>query len=436
MQTRFDNAISRLTASLERRPAVLLAVSGGVDSMVMLTLAAASGAIERMAVAHMNFSLRGAESDSDEALVRKWCVERGVEAYFKTVDTRSYAASRGISVEMAARELRYAWFGELMDEQNFDFVAVAHNLNDNVETLYLNLLRGTGLRGMTGIREINERIIRPMMEFPRDEISKFAISRGVRFQVDSTNMDSEFSRNRIRNEVFPQFEQINPSFLRSVNSAMLHLAQAQDYINEKMAEEAERFVSEEGDVLLLDIEALLADRFRAFRLYTLLDGYGFNEAQLQQIAASLDSTSGKRFASSTHVLIRDRKYLKVYPLDEAETDLSQIVKVEIMDISSSFNPKAAPVGTLYADADKIALPLNYRRWQPADRFCPLGMHNFRKVSDFFTAIKMDVEQKRRQVIVTTKDEEGREQIVCIAGLRLDDRYRITQDTKRIAVISI
>lgn len=438
MQTRFDNAISRLTASPERLPSILFAVSGGVDSMVMLSLAAASGAVGRIAVAHMNFSLRGDESDSDEALVRKWCVSSGVESYFRTVDTRSYAKSRNISIEMAARELRYAWFAELLADHDLDFVAVAHNLNDNVETLYLNLLRGTGLRGMTGIRQVNGRIIRPMMEFSRDEISKYAISRGIRFNVDSTNLESEYSRNRIRNEVFPEFEKINPSYLRSVSSAMTHLAQAQDYISDKMAEEADAYSSMDGDVMLLDIDALRADKYRAFRLYSLLDGYGFNEAQLTRIAASVDasSTSGKRFASPTHVLIRDRKYLKVYPLDEAEADLSQMVKVEIMDNSSSFNPKSAPVGVLYADADKLNLPLTFRRWQPADRFCPLGMHNFRKLSDFFTAIKMDVEQKRRQIIVTTRDDEDREQIVCIAGLRIDDRYRITPETRRIAVISI
>lgn len=404
--------------------------------MVMLSLAASSGAVERIAVAHMNFSLRGAESDGDEALVRQWCAERGIEAWFKTVDTRTFASSRGISIEMAARELRYAWFGEILADRNFDFVAVAHNLNDNAETLILNLLRGTGLRGMTGIREINGNVIRPMLEFSRDEISKFAISNGVRFRVDSTNLESEYSRNRIRNEVFPEFEQINPSFLLSISSSIGHLAQAQEYITSKLSEDADRFMSVEGDVTLLDIDALREDRFRSFRLYSLLDGYGFNEPQLQQIEASLDSTSGKRFTSPSHVLVRDRKYLKIYPLDEAEADLASMVRVEIMDKSSSFNPKAAPAGVLYADADKLSLPLDFRRWRPADRFCPLGMHNFRKLSDFFNDLKMDVEQKRRQIIVTNIDEEGREQIVCIAGLRLDDRYRITPETVRIAVITV
>lgn len=404
--------------------------------MVMLTLAAASGAVERMAVAHMNFSLRGAESDGDEALVRQWCAERGIESFHKTVDTRTFAKSRGISIEMAARELRYAWFGEILAEQNFDFVAVAHNLNDNAETLVLNLLRGTGLRGMTGIREVNGSVIRPMLEFSRDEISKYALSHSVRFRVDSTNLESEYSRNRIRNEVFPEFERINPSFLQRMSSSMGHLAQVQEYVSFKLAEEAGTYLSVEGDVALIDIEALRSDRFRSFRLYSLLESYGFNESQLQQIEASFDSTSGRRFTSPTHVLIRDRKFLKIYPLEEEEADFSQLVKVDIVTLTPSFNPKAAPAGVLYADADKLSLPLGFRRWRPADRFCPLGMHNFRKLSDFFNDLKMDVEQKRRQIIVTTINEEGREQIVCIAGLRLDDRYRITPETKRIAVIAV
>ena len=404
--------------------------------MVMLTLAAASGAVERIAVAHMNFSLRGAESDGDEALVRQWCSEHGTEAFFKTVDTRTFAKTRGISIEMAARELRYAWFAEILAEKGFDCVAVAHNLNDNAETVILNLLRGTGLRGLTGIQEVNGNVIRPMLGFSRDEISKFAISKGVRFRVDSTNLESEYSRNRIRNEVFPQFEQINPSFLSSISSSIGHFAQAQEYISEMTAAETGRFVSTEADVTLIDIEALRADRFRQFRLYSILDSYGFNEAQLRQIEVSLDSPSGKRFISPTHTLIRDRQYLKIYPLEEEETDFSQLVKVEIMDLPSSFNPKAAPAGVLYADADKLVMPLGFRRWRPADRFCPLGLHNFRKLSDFFSDLKMDLEQKRRQIIVTTIDEEGREQIVCIAGLRIDDRYRITPETRRIAVIAV
>ena len=436
MQARFDNALSRLSCPQEGRPAVLLAVSGGVDSMTMLSLASSSRAVGRIAVAHMNFSLRGEESDGDEALVRQWCSERGVEAFFKKVDTRSYAARRGISIEMAARELRYEWFGELLDEQGFDFVAVAHNLNDSVETLYLNLLRGTGLRGLTGIRQVNGRVIRPMIGFSREEISKYAISHAVRYRVDSTNLESEYSRNRIRNEVFPQFEQINPSFLQSVRLSMEHFSQAQDYVAAHLAAEASLFASYEDDVLRIDIEALKADRFRSLRLYSLLEGCGFNAAQLRQIEDSLDAASGKRFISSTHTLVRDRSCLKVYPLEDVVAVPEGMVKVEVMEMPASFNPKAAPAGVLYADADLLSMPLSFRRWKPADRFCPLGMRNFRKLSDFFNDLKMDLEQKRRQVIVTFLDAHGREQIVCIAGLRLDDRYRITASTKRIAVISI
>ena len=431
MQTRFDTALGRLSGKPDGRPAVLLAVSGGVDSMVMAHLALASEVPSKVCVAHMNFSLRGEESDGDEALVKQWCSERGVQLFSRKVDTQAYAGQRGISIEMAARELRYSWFEQLLDENSLDCVCVAHNLNDSAETMILNLLRGTGLRGITGIRPKNGRIIRPMLEFPRSEISKYAMKNAVKFRVDSTNLESEYSRNRIRNEVFPQFERINPSFLQSLTSSMSHFADAQDYIDAHMEDEEPAFLKEEDGVLKLDIEALKSDRFRRYRLFGILGGYGFNAAQISGIEAALNSGSGKRFHSATHTLVRDRKTLNIYPI---ETDPDFTIQVEIMDRPEDFDPKAAPEGVLYVDADKLALPLKCRAWHAADRFRPFGMKDFRKLSDFFTDLKLDIEQKRRQRIVTMTGSDGAEQIVCIAGLRIDDRFKISSTTRRVAVI--
>ncbi len=431
MQNRFDIALGRLSSNLGRRPAVLLAVSGGVDSMTMANLALASPVPGRICVAHMNFSLRGAESDGDEAFVKQWCKERGVEFFSRKVDTQAYAGQHGISIEMAARELRYAWFNELLKDKGLDFVAVAHNLNDCAETMYLNILRGTGLRGISGIRPVNGNVIRPMLEFPRSEISRYALRNAIKFRMDSTNMESEYSRNRIRNEVFPQFEQINPSFLQAVATSMEHFAAAQEYIEAHLSEEEKLFLSEEDGVIKLDMEALRADRFRSYRMFDILSRYGFNAAQVKQIEESLNAGSGKRFSSPTHTLVRDRKTLNIYPL-EADTEFT--IEVDIMDKPEDFDPKAAPQGVLYVDADKLKLPLKCRAWQAADRFRPFGMKDFRKLSDFFSDLKLDVEQKKRQRIVTTLDSDGTERIVCIAGLRIDDRFKVTSATKRIAEI--
>ncbi len=399
--------------------------------MVMAHLALASEVPSKVCVAHMNFSLRGDESDGDEALVKQWCSEHGVQFFSKKVDTQAYAGQRGISIEMAARELRYSWFDQLLEENGLDCVCVAHNLNDSAETTILNLLRGTGLKGITGIRPKNGRIIRPMLEFPRSEISRYAMKNAVKFRVDSTNLESEYSRNRIRNEVFPHFERINPSFLQSLTVSMEHFTEAQDYIDAHMQDEEPAFLREEDGVLKLDIEALKNDRSRSYRMFDILSRYGFNAAQVRQIEEAMDAGSGKRFNSPTHTLVRDRKTLNIYPL---EADPEFTIEVNIMDKPEDFDPKAAPQGVLYVDADKLTLPLKCRGWKAADRFRPFGMKDFRKLSDFFSDLKLDVEQKKRQRIVTTLDADGAEQVVCIAGVRIDDRYRVTSITKRVAVI--
>ena len=439
MQNRFDTALESLSSSQERLSGILLAVSGGVDSMVMLSLAASSRAAGRFAVAHMNFSLRGEESDGDEALVRSWCESRGIPLFVNRVDTRAYASDKGISIEMAARELRYGWFDELLESEKLGCVAVAHNMNDSVETVFLNLLRGTGLRGVTGIRKRNGRVIRPMLEFSRDEILKFASENGIPFRTDSTNLESDFARNRIRNEVFPQFEKINPSFLKSVAASAAHFAQAETFLEEKLADEEPGFVRRgcaSHAELEIDSAALARDPHRSLRLYSLLEEYGFNEAQIESVVSALGSQPGRQFAARDHTLVTAPGCLRLYadrvPEDD---DIAFPVKVSVIPRPAGFDPRNAPQGTLYADADKLSLPLGLRRWREGDRFRPFGMKGFKKLSDFFNDLGLDLEQKRREVIVTTCIE-GVEQIVCIAGRRLDDRFRVTEATERVAVISI
>ncbi|MBR1576244.1 MAG: tRNA lysidine(34) synthetase TilS, partial [Bacteroidales bacterium] len=232
MQGRFDSTLARLTGG---RPGCrpLLAVSGGVDSMSMADLFLNSARRLPLAVAHVNFGLRGADSDGDEALVRHWCETSGVPFFVKRVETDQYASKRGISVEMAAREIRYGWFAELCREEGFTHLAVAHNLDDNAETLLLHLLRGTGLRGLAGIREDvplpgaeNVRLIRPLLAFSRREIEDFALRAGVDFHIDATNADTSIHRNRIRGKVFPELAAINPSFRRTFLREMQYFRQA------------------------------------------------------------------------------------------------------------------------------------------------------------------------------------------------------------------
>ena len=235
MQERFDRILKGLLPDGE---AVLLAVSGGVDSMCMAELFLNSTAKVRFALAHCNFHLRGEESDSDEALVREWAESHGVIFIKKDFDTKEYAASNGVSIEMAARELRYTWFAEVCRERGIAALAVAHNANDNAETMILNMLRGTGVKGMTGMRGSSllpgsdARLIRPLLGFTRKDIHEYAVSHGLQWHEDSTNADSAYKRNCIRNEVFPLFERLNPSFLTTLNEDMERFAQVQSVADE------------------------------------------------------------------------------------------------------------------------------------------------------------------------------------------------------------
>lgn len=430
LQGEFDKTLLRIAGEEGHR--FLLGVSGGIDSMCMAELFKCSRLEPSFAIAHVNFSLRGEESDGDEAFVRDWAEANGVEFFTTRFDTRGYAANKGISIEMAARELRYGWFGTLLDEHGFDFVAVAHNRNDAAETMYLNLLRGTGIRGIAGMKEVSGKVIRPLLSFTRRQIETFTLENKIHHREDATNSDSNFARNRIRNEVFPQFLRINPSFLETASREMAHFAEIETLLDGLLEEKQKVLTRLEDDVLCIDIDRLEQESCPRYWLFRLLQPFGFGDDILDRIETALEGQSGKTFFSSTHKVIRDRRFLKVYPL--ADSDPVQ-VDISIFDIVEGFDPRSADGRVLFVDADKVRLPLECRRWQAADRFRPFGMKGFRKLSDFFTDLKFDLEQKQRQTVVTTLDSEGNEQIVCIAGLRTDDRYRITADTKRVVRIS-
>ena len=448
MQDRFDRTLARLT---DGRPdcRMLLAVSGGIDSMTMADLFLHSALRLPLAVAHFNFHLRGADSEGDEAMVASWCAEKGVPFFRNEADTSGYAAERGLSVEMAARELRYAWFAELCREQGFTHLAVAHNLDDNAETLLLHLLRGTGMRGLSGIREAGPlpgadgvsgpegvRLIRPLLGFSRREIEAYAVRAGVPFRVDATNADTSIARNRLRHEVFPQLAQINPSFLRTFQTEMRHFGEAGQLLDALFEEGRSDIASERDGALVINIPALLQKGQCGWWLYRLLEGYGFNADQLDSIERSLNALSGKEFLSATHRLVKDRRELRVYPLAVGPDDLTGLLDVRTFTVMPGFDPKQKPEDVLFVDADLVRLPLAARPPKDGDRFRPFGMHRGSKLlSDFFTDLKLDVEQKRREVVVTTTNEKGDEVIVAIAGRRIDDRFKITAATRTVAAIS-
>ncbi len=415
--------------------ALLLAVSGGVDSMTMLHLAAHTLPAGRLAVAHVNFSLREGDCDLDQALVRNACAGYGIPFYTKKFDTRAYAAGKGISIEMAARELRYGWFSELMEAEGFGRLLVAHNQGDAAETLLLNLTRGTGLRGLAGIRAAGGRIIRPMLGFSREQIERYAAENGVAFREDYTNADISIPRNRIRHRVLKELAAINPSVLDTLTAEMQRFAQAEAVLDEMFAQVCSRLCISQGDALCISIAGLEAEPHRDYWLYRLLAPYGFTASQMADVQQSASAQSGKQFLSGTHRLIRDREFYKIYPLPGRGEGS---VEVDVFPLEAGFDPRKAPAGVLYADADTLSQPLKCRPWRQGDRFRPLGMRGSRLVSDFFTDLKLDLEQKSRARIVFFEDAAG-EHIVAVAGIatpRIDDRYKITPATGRVAAIRI
>lgn len=434
MQEKFDEMLDRLTAERSYECRILLAVSGGIDSMTMATLFLGSSLGIPFSVAHVNFNLRPHDCDEDQRLVQTWCRRNGIEFFSKSFDTETYAKESAISTQMAARDLRYGWFASLIEEKGFEYLAIAHNLNDSVETFFLNLLRGTGLRGLAGIKVSNGRIIRPLMGFSRDEIDTYAKENGVEYRDDYTNSESHYSRNRIRNEVFPELKIINPSFLATVSSEMKRFSQIGEIMDEIYMHKEPSLLQRSGRMFCIDIEALRSERHRSYWLFRMLEGCGFNESQISQIESSLDAQSGKVFNSPTHTLIRDRQYLKVYPAADNQ-DLPRLV-VNKMTLPSGFDPKGAPSGVLYVDAARIKGSLTLRRPQAGDRFKPFGMRGFKLLSDFFTDLKLDVEQKKRESVIVLTDRRGRERIVAVAGRRIDDDFKITPATTAILKLCV
>lgn len=458
---------------------LLLAISGGIDSMCMADLFLHADPSVPFAVAHCNFRLRGEESDGDEALVRRWAEENGIRFFSASFDTEAYAAEHGISVEMAARDLRYGWFARLCSENSFAGVAVAHNANDNAETLMLNLLRGSGIKGLSGMSAVSRMsvcgdvaistgitVLRPLLTFTRKQIEGYVFAHKVAYREDRTNALSDYKRNRIRNEAFPIFEKINPSFIRTLNRDMTYFSEASEIVDDwcRAASASVLQPSRPGDddvkiSCRIGLPHLLGQSRWRYLLYHLLEPYGFNSAVLasiENLLASGRTVSGKLFESDTHVLMTGRTELTVV-LKEPDASGSKngetlmpvrcagtyhvngrTINVEVLDWSYGM-PLKQPEGVLIFDASRLAFPFILRAWRSGDWLVPLGMKGRKKVSDLFTDLKFDPLQKNAAVMVVDTCTEGLaacHHIAAVAGVRIDDRYKVRPETSSVIRISV
>jgi len=421
----------------EPKQKVLLAVSGGIDSMVMLYLFEKSGF--DYGIVHCNFQLRGDESDQDEEFVKKQVLIHGVPSYFKRFDTEEYAQINGISIEMAARELRYEYFEKIRTEQNYDFIATAHHSDDLIETFFLNLSRKTGIKGLTGIKDKSGRIIRPMLFAGRTDIEQFATGNYIDFREDSTNSEVVYQRNFLRHKILPLFSELNPSFKKNILASIDNLKDAETVYSGYFETEKQKVIENATDSQIIDIEKLKQSTQPKLLLLEILSEFNFNPPVIDEVFQSLDSESGKQFFSKTHRLVKDREKLFVSPVEEKENkifyiehddiELFEPFDINIEKLSGKDFKIRKETNIACLDSQKLEFPLLIRKWQLGDYFQPFGMTGFKKISDFFIDEKIPVHEKEKIWLLCSG-----EKIVWVMGHRIDNRFRI--DKKTISVIKI
>lgn len=434
-------AYIREHALFTKEDRLLLAVSGGVDSMVMLTLMAEAG--YRIGVAHCNFQLRGTESDEDEVLVRATAERCHVPCYNRRFDTQAEMERTGESMEMAARRLRYAWFEELCATEGYTAVVVAHQADDSIETFFINLLRGTGLRGLTGITRQRGRIVRPLLFATRKEIVEYAVANHIPYREDSSNRSTKYLRNKIRLGLVPRIREINPKFTSLMRRNIGRLSDAQQFITAAMDHICERIITHDAGIDTIHPDRIDAAFPRNFVLYEILSAaYGFKGDVIDALCKALDEgLSGRRFYAREWVASTDRGTVKVARIEEedpCEVEIPQgairayagnsVLYFELrpIDLIEQFG---VPPHMAQLDADKLQAPLRLRRWREGDRFVPFGMTGKKKLSDFLIDEKVSVMEKQRQFVLLSGDE-----IVWVVGRRIDDRYRLTDTTERVLCI--
>lgn len=421
----------------KNRP-ILLAVSGGVDSVVMLDLFVKSG--YSVAVAHCNFQLRKDDSDKDEEFVKKLAKNYGVKFHTVKFDTTTEAFSKGVSIQMAARELRYNWFEKLVEEEKYDYLATAHHKNDVAESVLLNLTKGTGISGLHGILN-RDYIVRPLINFSKSDILKYADKEQLEYREDISNADDKYARNLIRNKVIPSLESINPSVVESISTSALHFKDVEEILNQKIEQEYAKCAEIRGEEVVFDITSLKQlSPLRTYLFYFLKD-YGFNSFVVNEIILNIENDQvGKFFYSVNYELLRDRDFLILKKRSEPETAVNyQINSIE--DLSNQgLKPKlinqvssiafSSATNMAYFDFDRLDFPLTLRNWQEGDKIHPFGMKGSKKLSDLFIDKKLSLFEKRNVLVLTQSNGE----ILWVINHRSSDKFKVTEKTKKILVL--
>ena len=424
---------------LRKEGKYLVALSGGADSVFLTHVLHRLGyAID---AAHCNFHLRGEESDRDEAFCKNLCERLGIALHIVHFDTKTYADLHKVSIEMAARDLRYNYFEQLRKDIGADGICVAHHMEDSVETILLNIIRGTGLNGLTGISPRNGYILRPMLNVTRKEIELYLDACGEEYVTDSTNLEAVALRNKIRLEVMPLLKIINPSVCEDIAKMSVRLTEASKVMDAAMQNAANRVCNDN----IIDTGKLLNEVSPEMVLFHILSPYGFQPAQIENISSSLTCLkTGSTWKSDSHELLFNRGSLIIEKINNPETREYKIpetgtynlgdglrISVKMVDVDDNFVvPKTS--NTVAVDAEKVRFPLTIRRAANGDRFIPFGMKGSKLVSDYLTDKKKTLFEKRQQRVIT--DAEGR--VVWLIGERTDNRFRITGQSKKAVILSV
>lgn len=419
---------------------LVLGVSGGVDSVVMTHILNDLG--YHCIIAHCNFHLRGEESNRDENVVFNFGNELNLKVEKIDFDTKTYAKQNKLSIEMAARELRYRWFEEIRQKHQAQYVAVAHHSDDSVETLLMNLIRGTGLRGLKGIEAVNDKIIRPMLCCTRSEIEQYASNNQLKYIFDSSNAETDFVRNKIRLEVVPKLAEINPAIKQTLAETTERLLGTWKVFEQAIEKIKQEITYAKDNKLYIDIEKLQQQPDIQTVLFEILQPYQFHSDTIIQLTESLNSTSGLQFHSVEYVVIKDRKFLILSDRKSAENIEIQIseetteiekplsLQIKTFEKQSTFSVSKLP-HLIQLDLDKIKFPLTLRKWRTGDFFYPFGMNNSKKVSDFLIDEKVNILDKQDIWVLTSE-----EKIAWIVGMRTDNRFKINTDTQKILEIKL
>lgn len=415
---------------------LLLAVSGGKDSMVLLHLF--QNLNFDFAIAHCNFQLRGLESFEDQNFVNDYALSNNIKAFITQFDTKAFAEDYKVSTQVAARELRYNWFYELLETEDFDYILTAHHADDNLETFLINLSRGTGLEGLTGILEQNDKIIRPLLTFTQEEIELYAANYGIEWREDSSNASDKYLRNKIRHHLVPILKDLNPNFLVSFQKTQSYLQEAQVMVEDAAIMVYQQVARQENDIISFDLNKLIKlPNYKSY-LYQWLKEFDFTA--WDDIYNLVESQTGKFVYSPTYRLLKDRNSLILSPINFVNASEEYFILENQKEVNIPLNLTFCKVTdisiatntSIFVDADLLHYPLRLQKWREGAVFHPFGMlGKSKKVSKFFKDEKLSLNEKEQTWLLYSD-----EKIVWIVGLRPDERFKVTETTKNILKIEL